>query len=79
MTTPTELTIEGFWVDPYLALPTRKAGDVESVDVLIYLILISVGRFTVGCYNYRTQKWVTDLGSYEQIACWAHIPKVSLK
>lgn len=79
MTEPTELIIEGFWIDPNLVLPPHKDGDVDSVDVLIYTKLVRADCFTVGCYNYRLQLWVTDLGRYEKIDCWAYIPKVSLK
>lgn len=79
MTAPSkeELEIEGFWIDPKLALPARAHGDhIESRDVLIYLRIGMIYRFTVGHYNYIRLEWITDLGRYPVIEAWAHIPKV---
>lgn len=77
---PEELEIEGFWLDPNIVLPNRKAGDtVDSGDVLIYLQTGMHYRFTVGHYNYIRLEWITDLGRYQKIEAWAWIPKVKQK
>lgn len=76
--TTEELTIEGFWVDPQLALPKHKPDQPDSVDVLCYVRTGQIYRFTVGMYNYIRQEWFTDIGRYStEVQVWAYVPKVT--